>query len=75
MRNQNYEAHPLITTTTSGLTTDHGTAELEDVRAVAAGCETEIKNAIYQCPFVETAEVETWSHEARYLMTTDPDIV
>ena len=70
MRNQKYEAHHLITTTTSGLTTDHDTAELE-----AAGCETEIKNAIYQCPFVETAEGETWSHEARYLMTTDPDIV
>ncbi len=36
------------------------TAELRDIRAVAAGCEREIQNAIYQCPFIETAERETW---------------
>ena len=35
-------------------------AELEDVRAVAAGCEREIKNAIYQCPFIDVPERRTW---------------
>ncbi len=35
-------------------------AQLEDIRAVAAGCETEIKNAIYQCPFIEIPERRAW---------------
>ena len=37
--------------------------ELDDVRAVAAGCETEIRNAIDQCPFIERPERKTWKAE------------
>ena len=40
--------------------TDQGVPELEDIRAVAAGCEREIKIAINQCPFIETRDRETW---------------
>ena len=39
---------------------DQQIAELEGVRAVAAGCDREIRNAIYQCPFIETPERENW---------------
>ena len=39
---------------------DQQIADLEGVRAVAAGCDREIRNAIYQCPFIETPEREDW---------------
>ena len=42
------------------LSTDHEIADLEGIRAAAAGCDREIQNAIYQCPFIETPEREIW---------------
>lgn len=39
---------------------DPSIAELSNLRAVALGCEKEIENAIYQCPFIEIVERETW---------------
>ena len=32
----------------------------KSIRAAATGCGREIQNAIYQCPFIETPERETW---------------
>ena len=40
--------------------TDQGIAELEGIKAVAAGCDGEIQNVINHCPFIETRERETW---------------
>ena len=42
------------------LSTDDDIAELEAIRAVAAGCDREIQNAINQCPFIEKQEREIW---------------
>ena len=42
------------------LDADQDIPELKGVRAAAAGCEREIQNAIYRCPFIETRERETW---------------
>ena len=42
------------------LSTDDDMVELEGIRTVAAGCDREIQNAIYQCPFIETPEREIW---------------
>ena len=42
------------------LNTVHDRADLEGIRAVAAGCDREIHHAIYQCPFIEPRERETW---------------
>ena len=39
---------------------DRDLPELKDIRAVAVGCENDIENAIYQCPFIEIPERETW---------------
>ena len=37
--------------------------ELGVIRAVAAGCQREIQNAIDQCPYIEIAERETWKEQ------------
>ena len=42
------------------LDNDLDIAKWEAVRAVAVGCESEIMNAIYQCPFIEIPEREAW---------------
>ena len=42
------------------LSTDDDIVELEGIRIVAARCDREIQNAIYQCPFIETPEREIW---------------
>ena len=45
------------------LNTDYDIAELVGIRAVAAGCDREIQNLIYHCPFIETPERDTWRDE------------
>ncbi|KAK0512627.1 hypothetical protein JMJ35_004644 [Cladonia borealis] len=42
------------------LSNDHDKVESEGIRTVAAECDREIQNAIYQCPFIETPEREIW---------------
>lgn len=51
---------PLYDSYYNELDNDRAVAESEDVQAVAVGCESEIKDAIYQCPFIKIPDRDTW---------------